>query len=127
MAVGAEALPAALRVPPSTRHDAVMWRRSAPAEPAIYRDEVLDIIGARADTKAWTYEIRQLLKGTMKRRKWTPEERAALRAEAEASVKNLCDLEARGRAELAAKRRAEAEKPRGLKRLLPFEARQAQR
>jgi hypothetical protein len=38
-----------------------VWRRQQPPEPAIYRDEVLDIIGALADIKAWTKEIRGYL------------------------------------------------------------------
>ncbi len=39
----------------------VMWRRAQPADPAIYRDEVLDIIDALVDIKAWTYDIREYL------------------------------------------------------------------
>jgi hypothetical protein len=54
----------------------------------------------------------------MKRKKRTPEEREAERAEAEASIKHLREHVARERAKLEAKRRAEAEKPRGLRRLL---------
>jgi hypothetical protein len=38
-----------------------VWRRAKPVEPAIYRDEVLDIIGALADIKAWTLDIRDYL------------------------------------------------------------------
>ncbi len=38
-----------------------MWRRAQPAEPAIYRDDVLAIMGALADIKTWTYEIRKFL------------------------------------------------------------------
>jgi hypothetical protein len=41
----------------------VVWRRSEPPEPAIYRDEVLDIIGALADIKAATLQILGILKG----------------------------------------------------------------
>ena len=40
-----------------------VWRRPEPPEPAISRDEVLDIINALVDIKAWTYEIRQYLVG----------------------------------------------------------------
>ncbi len=53
----------------------------------------------------------------MKRKKRTPEEWAAFRAEAEAGIQRLRVLEARGRAELEARRRAEAAKRRGLRRL----------
>jgi len=38
-----------------------MWRRTRPPEPAIARDEVMDIIGALADIKAWTYEILEIV------------------------------------------------------------------
>ena len=40
-----------------------MWRRAQPGEPAIYRDEVLDIIDALVDIKAGTFEILSILKG----------------------------------------------------------------
>ncbi len=40
-----------------------MWRRAQPAEPAIYRDEVLDIIDALVDIKAGTFEILGFLRG----------------------------------------------------------------
>ncbi len=56
----------------------------------------------------------------MKRKKWTPEKREAVRLEAEATVQDLRDRVARGWAELEAKRQAEAEKPRGLRRLFSF-------
>jgi len=45
------------------------------------------------------------------RKKRTPEEWAAFKAEAEASIEHLRDVVARGRAELEARRR-EAERPR---------------
>ena len=51
-----------------------------------------------------------------KKRKPTPEERAAY----DANLQDLRERVARGWAELDAKRRAEAGKPRGLRRLLPF-------
>ena len=38
-----------------------MWPRRPPEEPAISRDDVLAIIGALADIKAWTHDIRQHL------------------------------------------------------------------
>jgi len=38
-----------------------MWRRTRPPEPAIARDEVMDIIGALADLKAWTLRILEIL------------------------------------------------------------------
>ncbi|MBA2536750.1 MAG: hypothetical protein H0V20_04850 [Actinobacteria bacterium] len=38
-----------------------MWRRAQPAEPAIYREEVLVIMWALADLKTWTYDIREYL------------------------------------------------------------------
>ncbi len=37
----------------------VVWLRRDPPEPVIYREEVLEMIGALADIKAWTYEILQ--------------------------------------------------------------------
>ena len=56
----------------------------------------------------------------MKRKKRTPEEREAERAEVEASIQDLRDRVARGRAELEARRLAETKKPRGLRRLFSF-------
>ena len=41
----------------------IVWRRAHAPEPAIYRDEVLDIIGALVDIKAATLEILGILKG----------------------------------------------------------------
>jgi len=54
----------------------------------------------------------------MKRKKRTPEEREAERAEVEASIQDLRDRVARGWVELDAKR--QAEKPRGLRRIFSF-------
>lgn len=56
----------------------------------------------------------------MTRKKRTPEEREAERARVEAEVREMREYVAREREKLAARRRAEAEKPRGLRRLLPF-------
>lgn len=53
-------------------------------------------------------------------KKMTPEEWAAYKAEVEASIQELREYVAREREKLEAKRRAEAERPRGLRRLLPF-------
>jgi septal ring factor EnvC (AmiA/AmiB activator) len=52
--------------------------------------------------------------------KMTPEEWKAYKAEAEADIQRLRTYVASEREKLAAKRRAEAEKPRGLRRLFSF-------
>jgi hypothetical protein len=52
--------------------------------------------------------------------KMTPEEWEAYKAETEASIRRLREYVARERAKLETKRRAEAEKPRGLRRLFSF-------
>jgi hypothetical protein len=52
--------------------------------------------------------------------KMTPEEWEAYKAAEEADIKRLRDYVARERAKLDAKRRAEADKPRGLRRLFSF-------
>ncbi|MDQ3670531.1 MAG: hypothetical protein M3377_09680 [Actinomycetota bacterium] len=52
-----------MRGPVSEATMVAMWRRAQPAEPAIYRDEVLDIIDALVDIKAGTFEILGFLRG----------------------------------------------------------------
>ena len=39
-----------------------MWRRAAHVEPPLDRDEVILIMGALADLKAWTLEILAIIK-----------------------------------------------------------------
>ncbi len=53
----------------------------------------------------------------MKKKRMTPEEWAAFKAQAEAGIQRLRDLESRGRAELEARRRAAGARRRGLRRL----------
>jgi hypothetical protein len=52
--------------------------------------------------------------------KMTPDEWKAFREKEEASIRRLREYVEREREKLEAKRRAEASRPRGLRRLLPF-------
>ncbi len=52
--------------------------------------------------------------------KMTPDEWKAYKEKEEASIQRLRDYVAREREKLEARRRAEAERPRRLRRLLPF-------
>ena len=52
--------------------------------------------------------------------KMTPDEWKAFKEKEEESIRRLRDYVAREREKLEAKRRAEASRPRGLRRLLPF-------
>jgi hypothetical protein len=56
----------------------------------------------------------------MKRKRMSPEEWEAEDARVQADVARMRDYVARERAKVEAKRRAEAEKPRGLRRLFSF-------
>lgn len=42
-------------------NDSAIWWRSTPTEPTISRDDVLAIIDALVDIKAWTYDIHEYL------------------------------------------------------------------
>jgi hypothetical protein len=77
-------------------------------QPLIYRTEVLSIIGALADMVVELREIRTAW-GTMRKRKRTKEERERIRrwAEDHPRVRELRELEARGRAELEARRKGQ--------------------
>ena len=77
-----------------------------PEEQALRREDVLAVIEARAGIRADLQEVVGLLK--RKRRRVSPEERAARDARAEEQVRKLRELVAKGEAELEAKRAAEA-------------------
>ena len=77
-----------------------------PEEMGIYRGEVLTIMEALADFAS--AEFSRSWRTVMKRKKRTPEERAAADARSEELVRRLRELVAKGRAELEAKRAQES-------------------
>jgi hypothetical protein len=96
------------------------------AEPAISHDEVIEIIDALTDIKAWTREILRILKTRRKmsrRRDWhppwmTPEEWAEWKAGENDRSRRLYERARKGHEELEARKRAadEAEQRRARRR-----------
>ena len=84
-------------------------RRERVPEPPLDRDEVLDIFGALADIYSDTRRIVTMLEEeAMKRKRMSPEERAADEARAQARIRRLREIEAKIQAEVDARREAAA-------------------